>query len=340
MEDDIQQMPRQEPQENLKNVTYNYDWKYELVDQGRKFLWKAFKVCLVIGLLVSLMSFAPVWFIYTLLGAFAFAVPSYLMISSLFKVEYIVILVIEGRTLTPYYFPKKLFKTGEWEMSGTKKKYIARIEFAGSSKELDKIIEEIKKVDADIRAKIKVKEELENVIYHFIAMKKAGKKDLKRAYRIATGKQKQNFKKYDNLLKEFNEAKFKKEVLEHEISYLKHLKNDMVESLAFSGHDGGSVFLADSIDWENKRIVFSDVHMYSEIDYLTNRGIFEEMNEKVSNMFEEHSKMKNSFDSRVIEKVGKILNLILIDLKPGVSKYELDKVDKKIRIILMKKCLK
>jgi anion-transporting ArsA/GET3 family ATPase len=98
--------------------------------------------------------------------------------------------------------------------------------------------------------------------------------------------------------------------------------------ISFVGEDGGTVFLVDRIDWENKKIYFADVHMFSEVEFFVNANIFREMNEKVSSIYYEYSKLKNAFSCEVIRAVSKLINLYMKDLKPTVSDLEFKKLDK------------
>jgi hypothetical protein len=52
------------------------------------------------------------------------------------------------------------------------------------------------------------------------------------------------------------------------------------------------------------------------------------MNEKISNMYIEYSKLKNSFASEVTKMTSKVINIYMKDLKPEVSEFELDKLEK------------
>jgi len=320
----------EEVKKNVDNITYHYDWKYEAFISFKSFLWKAFRVLIVLALLYIILTVAPFWFFTMCLGAVIFFIPVYLFIKSFFKVDYLVFLHVdlEKRSITPYYFPKKLFTSGEWEIVGLKRKYISRVEFAGSIKELEKLFKEVREVEVQIKAKEKVMKDLEDVILYFKALKKITKKRFKKAFRNALGKEDINFKEYNKIVNQYIEAKKHYEEVKEEIEYLKSYKNELLESLSFMGEDGGVVFVVDKIDWENKKIIFSDVHMFSEIEFLTNANIFKEMNEKISNMYLEYSKLKNAFANEVIKTVSKLINLYMKDLKPEVSEFELDKLEK------------
>ena len=320
----------EEDKKNIDNITYQYDWKYEAFISLKSFLWRAFKVLIVLGILYIVLSIAPFWFFMMILGAVVFFIPVYVFIKSFFKVDYLVFLHLdlEKRSITPYYFPRKLFLSGEWEIVGLKKKYISRIEFAGSIKELEKLFKEVREIEAEIKAKEKVIDDLEKVIFYYKALKKVTKKSIKRAYKRAIGKDEINFKEYNKIVDEYVNSKEKCEDLKSEVCELKHYKNELLESLSFTGEDGGVVWVVDKIDWENKKIVFSDVHMFSEIEFLTNANVFKEMNEKISNMYIEYSKLKNSFASEVTKMTSKVINIYMKDLKPEVSEFELDKLEK------------
>ena len=108
---------------NIDNITYQYDWKYEAFVSFKSFLWKALKFLVVLGILYIVLSIAPFWFFMMILGAVVFFIPVYVFIKSFFKVDYLVFLHLdlEKRSITPYYFPRKLFLSGEWEIVGLKK---------------------------------------------------------------------------------------------------------------------------------------------------------------------------------------------------------------------------
>ncbi|AEH06354.1 ATP synthase subunit I [Methanothermococcus okinawensis] len=320
----------EEVKKNVDNITYQYDWKYEVFLSLKSFLLKFLKVAIVLIVLYYILKFAPFWLFSILLGSIIFFFPVYLFVKSFFKVDYLVFLHVdlEKRSITPYYFPKKLFLSGEWEIVGLKKKYISRIEFAGSIKELEKLFKEVRELEAEIKAKEKVVDDLEKVIFYYKALKKITKKRIKKAYRKAIGKEKTNYKEYNKIVDEYMSARERYEQLKDEINELKNYKNELLESLSFTGEDGGIVWLVDRIDWENKKIFFSDVHMFSEIEFLTNANVFKEMNEKISNMYVEYSKLKNAFASEVTKTVSKLINIYMKDLKPEVSEFELDKLEK------------
>jgi len=320
----------EEVKRNVDNITYQYDWKYEVFISLKSFLWKAFKVLIVLGILYIILSVAPFWFFMMVLGAVIFFIPTWMFVKSFFQVDYFVFLHVdlERRSITPYYFPKRLFTSGEWEIVGLKRKYISRIEFAGSIKELEKLLREVREIESEIEAKEKVMKDFEKVLFYFKALKKITKKRIKKAYRNAIGEKEINFKEYNKIVNEYINAREQYEQLKEEVQELKHYKNELLDSLSFVGEDGGVVWVVDKIDWENKKIIFSDVHMFSEIEFLTNANVFKEMNEKISNMYIEYSKLKNSFASEVTKMTSKVINIYMKDLKPEVSEFELDKLEK------------
>ncbi len=346
------------PDDNHVQEVYQMSVWYDIWLTIKKWTPRIVAIILIIVVLRYIILHAPTWFGSALIGFLIALVPSYFLVSQFFRVDYMVFLVpdLKNRTLTPYFFPTKLFKEGRWEIDGVKAPHKSlRLEIQDS--EIDQFLKEIKQTEAEIRKLEKEKHELEELLFDTMALEnsikkkeeqidkladeirelrrqinklyeqyeqetddekaEALKKKAKELEKQVKAKEKQMDKLYkivDKLREELEdkeEIKREIELLEDEIQDLIAKKNFLVQDLAWMGdEDDIKVFIADKIDFAERKIYLSPLHGYSDMELLLNGRLFDQMKGMLRDFVQEYAKLKASYNYEVYAKAAELLDKI------------------------------
>jgi len=342
---------------------YQYSVWYDIWLTIKKWAPRVLAAIVALYILRYVVMHAPTWLSMTVVG-FLIALPAgYFFVSRFFHVDYYVILDVdlEGRAITPYYFPVKLFLDGKWEIAGVKASFSEDIKFTGLDRDLDAINKELEEIDAEIQTLEKEKKEVLRLLAEAKRQKEQKKKEKERyeEYSLLKSKEEQLLARFDLLKKRLLEvndpiqqrkinkelaevereleqvqkelSKFprppdqvdetlieeitlsivelKKELadIEDEIAELRAEKNRILEQFAILSDDSMKIFVADEIDWQNKRIILAPIHGYSDLELILNGKRFKEFKEKVNKIFEEYAKMKVKYDQQALDKAIELI---------------------------------
>ena len=296
---------------NRQNV-YNYDWKWELMQNLKTALIWLLKVGAVLFVLIMLLKNAPFWLFSMVLGAMIFAVPAWVFVKSFFKVDYMIFIVadLEKKELTPYFIPAKLIKEGVWGIEGVKSKYKSMNNII-DDKEIEHIFKEMEKTDIKImnleNEKEKLKDELK---FKRVNRKKwnIGKVDkifLKLGLKnIAKAVNPDELEKYE---KSRIKLEMKIEELNYMIQDLRKEKNKLLMDVEWIGEYGDSVFIADKVDKKTKKIYLAPLHACSDLELQLNKHKFNELKTKLSSMIKEYATMKINYNDNVLMEAVNLL---------------------------------
>jgi len=337
---------------------YQYSVWYDIWLTIKKWAPRVLAVILALYILRYIVTHAPNWFASVLIGFIIALVPSYFLVSQFFRIDYMVFVVpdLKNRTLTPYFFPTKLFREGKWEIDGVKVPHKSlRLEIRDS--EIDEFLNEIKQIEAEIRQKEKEKEELEKQLYDTLALENNIKKkeehakkleeelrelrrqlnkkieeyehetddekarqlnnEIKKLEKKIEAKEEQIEKIYkaiDKLRAELDDKEAIRreiELLDEEIRDLIAEKNFKVEDLAWMGdEDDIKVFIADDIDFANRKIILSPLHGYSDMELLLNGKLFEQLKTMLRDFVQEYARLKANYNYEVYAKAAELLDRI------------------------------
>ncbi|MFA4719890.1 hypothetical protein [Pyrococcus kukulkanii] len=370
---------------------YQYSVWYDIWLTIKKWAPRVVAGIIALYILRYVVIHAPTWLSMTVIG-FIIALPiAYIFVSRFFSVDYYVVLDVdlERRTITPYYFPVKLFLDGKWEIAGIKASFSEDIKFSGLDSDLDAINDEIKKIDEELEELEKEKKEVLRLLAEAKRQKEQKKKEKERyeEYSLLKSKEEQLLARFDMLKKRLLEetnplqqrkinyelAKVEKEFeqiqkelskfphppeeisetlieeitlsivelkkelveIEDEIAELRAKKNRIFDQFSIISDDGMKIFVADEIDWQNKRIILAPIHGYSDLELILNKKRFKEFKEKVNKIFEEYAKMKVKYDQQALDKAIELIESLdfedeLIEDLLKQSKEEREKVDELI----------
>lgn len=337
---------------------YQYSVWYDIWLTLKKWVPRIVAAIIIIYILKYIITHAPNWFGSVILGFLIALVPSYFLVSQFFRIDYMVFLVpdLENRTITPYFFPTKLFREGKWEIDGVKAPHKSlRLEIRDS--EIDEFLKEIKQIEAEIRQREKEKEELEKQLYDTLALENSIKKkeeqvkkleeelrelrrqlhkkieeyehetddkkakkideEIKELERKIEAKEEQIEKLYkviDKLRAELDDKEaIRREIglLEEEIQDLIAEKNFKIEDLAWMGdEDDIKIFIADKIDFANRKIILSPLHGYSDMELLLNGKLFDQLKAMLRDFVQEYAKLKANYNYEVYAKAAELLDKI------------------------------
>lgn len=294
--------------------------------------WKWFKILVLGFIILKFVCFAPMLTLYTFVGAMFFAIPTYVIVKKFFPVPYYRVYTsdLDLKKFSAYDIPQALFKKGEWEFVGTPKKFSRYIEYEGDVAEINKIAANIQKIDVEIAEINKIIEEIKLKIVDFEGKRNFVKK-FKRAVKKTRGLEKPNFKNYATVKETYLENKEYYLDLKDELRDLKREKNELLESLSFEGEGAGVIYFADKIDWANKQVIFSDVHLLSDIDYLLDSEAFNKANAIASENYKNFVQLKKNQKMDVLSLTAKLVTQYMKDLDPTVSEQDVDILDKELK---------
>ena len=364
--------------DNEVQQVYHYSVWYDIWVTLKRWVPRILAVLVIIYLLKVIVTKAPAWVGFSLLG-FIIALPAgYVFVSRFFKVDYWVILDVnlEGRTLTPYFFPVKLFQSGKWVIEGVKAPFREEIEFSGLDSDLTAINKELEEIDADIRALEKEKKEVLELLSEAKRKKEQKKKEKEKyeQYALLKSKEEHLLARFDLLKKALLEtnnpvkqrkinrelaevekeleqvqkehSKFprppdridetlieeitlsivelKKELseIEDEIAELRAEKNRVLEQFAILSDDGMKIFVADEIDWREKKIVLSPLHGYSDLELAIDKERFKKLKEKVDELAKKYAKLSVEFQTKTYEELAELF--LELDDKDTLAKQALE----------------
>lgn len=347
--------------EDVQQV-YHYSVWYDVWVTLKRWAPRVLAVLVLIYVMKVVITKAPTWLGFTLIG-FLLALPGgYFFVSRFFRIDYWVVLDVdlEGRTITPYFFPVKLFQSGKWVIEGVKAPFREEIEFSGLDSDLTAINKELEEIDAKIRALEKERKEILELIAKAERDKKQRKKEKEEyeRYQLLKSKYDSLLKRYDRLKEQlFNEKnplklrklnyelknleeeieqtlaelrsfkhvpkeidekiieeiiisikELKAELLEidDEIAALKAEKNKILEQYAILSDDGMKIFVADEIDWREKKIVLSPLHGYSDLELAIDKERFKKLKEKVDELAKKYAKLSVEFQTKTYEELAEL----------------------------------
>lgn len=94
--------------------------------------------------------------------------------------------------------------------------------------------------------------------------------------------------------------------IDDEIASLKAQKNRILEQFAILSDDGMKIFVADNIDWKEKRIVLSPLHGYSDLELAIDKERFEKLKEKVDDLAKKYAKLSVEFQTKTYEELAEL----------------------------------
>ena len=296
---------------NRQNV-YNYDWKWELMQNLKTALIWLLKVGAVLFVLIMLLKNAPFWLFSMVLGAMIFAVPAWVFVKSFFKVDYMIFIVadLEKKELTPYFIPAKLIKEGVWGIEGVKSKYKSMNNII-DDKEIEHIFKEMEKTDIKIMNLENEKEKLKDEL-KFIRVNRK-KWNIGKVDKIFLKLGLKNIAKAVNPdeLEKYEKSRIKLEMKIEELNYmiqdLRKEKNRMLMDVEWIGEYGDSVFIADKVDKKTKKIYLAPLHACSDLELQLNKHKFNELKTKLSSMIKEYATMKINYNDNVLMEAVNLL---------------------------------
>ena len=296
---------------NRQNV-YNYDWKWELMQNLKTALIWLLKVGAVLFVLIMLLKNAPFWLFSMVLGAMIFAVPAWVFVKSFFKVDYMIFIVadLEKKELTPYFIPAKLIKEGVWGIEGVKSKYKSMNNII-DDKEIEHIFKEMEKTDIKIMNLENEKEKLKDEL-KFIRVNRK-KWNIGKVDKIFLKLGLKNIAKAVNPdeLEKYEKSRIKLEMKIEELNYmiqdLRKEKNRMLMDVEWIGEYGDSVFIADKVDKKTKKIYLAPLHACSDLELQLNKHKFNELKTKLSSMIKEYATMKINYNDNVLMETVNLL---------------------------------
>ena len=296
---------------NRQNV-YNYDWKWELMQNLKTALIWLLKVGAVLFVLIMLLKNAPFWLFSMVLGAMIFAVPAWVFVRSFFKVDYMIFVVadLEKKELTPYFIPSKLIKEGVWEIEGVKSKYKSMNNII-DDKEIEHIFKEMEKTDIKIMNLENEKEKLIDEL-KFIRVNRK-KWNIGKVDKIFLKLGLKNIAKAVNPdeLEKYEKSRIKLEMKIEELNYmiqdLRKEKNKLLMDVEWIGEYGDSVFIADKVDKKTKKIYLAPLHACSDLELQLNKHKFNELKTKLSSMIKEYATMKINYNDNVLMEAVNLL---------------------------------
>ena len=248
--------------------------------------------------------------------------PAYWIVKKFFRIDYYVFLHsdLEKRIITPYYIPKKLFTTGKWEIEGVKAGFKSMFdEFRDS--EVERILKEVEKIDKKIKEKEgRIKAYNDRILelqkkkeYFRIRVKKLDV--IPYDVSLEKGKIKNILKNTHNNVKDIvktikKHRKTKSEIsklyesigkLHDEIKDLKIEKNYILQDMAWEGEHGGLVYLADSIDKKERKVVLSPLHATSNLELQLNSKKFMELKKYIKDLTAKYAMMKINYEDKLHE---------------------------------------
>lgn len=347
--------------ENEVQQVYHYSVWYDIWVTLKRWVPRVLAVLVIIYLMKVVITKAPAWVGFSLLG-FLIALPAgYAFVSRFFKVDYWVVLDVnlEGRALTPYFFPVKLFQSGKWVIEGVKAPFREEIEFSGLDSDLTAINKELEEIDAEIQTLEKEKKEVLRLLAEAKRQKEQKKKEKEKyeQYSLLKSREEHLLARFDLLKKRLLEvdererrkigyelkqveeeleqvrkelSKFprppnrvdetlieeitlsivelKKELadIEDEIAELRAEKNRILEQFAILSDDGMKIFVADQIDWREKKIVLSPLHGYSDLELAIDKERFKKLKEKVDELAKKYAKLSVEFQTKTYEELAEL----------------------------------
>lgn len=296
---------------NRQNV-YNYDWKWELMQNLKTALIWLLKVGAVLFVLIMLLKNAPFWLFSMVLGAMIFAVPAWVFVKSFFKVDYMIFIVadLEKKELTPYFIPAKLIKEGVWGIEGVKSKYKSMNNII-DDKEIEHIFKEMEKTDIKIMNLENEKEKLKDEL-KFIRVNRK-KWNIGKVDKIFLKLGLKNIAKAVNPdeLEKYEKSRIKLEMKIEELNYmiqdLRKEKNKLLMDVEWIGEYGDSVFIADKVDKKTKKIYLAPLHACSDLELQLNKHKFNELKTKLSSMIKEYATMKINYNDNVLMEAVNLL---------------------------------
>ena len=297
--------------DNRQNV-YNYDWKWELMQNLKTALIWLLKVGAVLFVLIMLLKNAPFWLFSMVLGAMIFAVPAWVFVKSFFKVDYMIFIVadLEKKELTPYFIPAKLIKEGVWGIEGVKSKYKSMNNII-DDKEIEHIFKEMEKTDIKIMNLENEKEKLKDEL-KFIRVNRK-KWNIGKVDKIFLKLGLKNIAKAVNPdeLEKYEKSRIKLEMKIEELNYmiqdLRKEKNKLLMDVEWIGEYGDSVFIADKVDKKTKKIYLAPLHACSDLELQLNKHKFNELKTKLSSMIKEYATMKINYNDNVLMEAVNLL---------------------------------
>ena len=348
--------------ENEVQQVYHYSVWYDIWITLKRWVPRVLAVLVIIYLLKVIITKAPTWVGFTLLG-FLLALPGgYFFVSRFFRVDYWVVLDVdlEGRAITPYFFPVKLFQSGKWVIEGVKAPFQEEIEFSGLDSDLTAINKELEAVDAEIQALEKEKKEVLRLLAEAKRKKEQKKKEKEKyeQYELLKSREEHLLARFDLLKKRLLDVRdehemrkisyelkqvedeleqvrkelskfprppdqvdetlieeitlsiveLKKELadIEDEIAELRAEKNRILEQFAILSDDGMKIFVADRIDWREKKIVLSPLHGYSDLELAIDKERFAKLKEKVDELAKKYAKLSVEFQTKTYEELAEL----------------------------------
>ena len=297
--------------DNRQNV-YNYDWKWEIIQNAKTAIIWLLKVGAVLFVLIMLLKNAPFWLFSMVLGAMIFAVPAWVFVKSFFKVDYMIFIVadLEKKELTPYFIPAKLIKEGVWGIEGVKSKYKSMNNII-DDKEIEHIFKEMEKTDIKIMNLENEKEKLKDEL-KFIRVNRK-KWNIGKVDKIFLKLGLKNIAKAVNPdeLEKYEKSRIKLEMKIEELNYmiqdLRKEKNRMLMDVEWIGEYGDSVFIADKVDKKTKKIYLAPLHACSDLELQLNKHKFNELKTKLSSMIKEYATMKINYNDNVLMEAVNLL---------------------------------
>jgi len=104
-------------------------------------------------------------------------------------------------------------------------------------------------------------------------------------------------------------VELKKELAEidEELADLRAEKNRIFDQFSIISDDGLKIFVADEINWKEKKIILAPIHGYSDLELVLNGKRFKEFKEKVNKIFEEYATMKVKYDQQALDKAIELI---------------------------------
>lgn len=92
-----------------------------------------------------------------------------------------------------------------------------------------------------------------------------------------------------------------------EIADLKYQKNRIFDQFSIISDDGLKIFVADEINWKEKKIILAPIHGYSDLELILNGKRFKEFKGQVNKMMVEYAKMKAKYDQEALDRAIELL---------------------------------
>ena len=295
---------------------------YDVWAMLKKWVPRLVLAFIILKIIIWMLKKDPLYVGMNIVGFLIALPPAYWIVRKFFRIDYYVFLHsdMEKRIITPYYIPKKLFAEGKWEIEGVKAGFKSMFdEFRDS--EVERIIKEVGKLDKKIKEKegkikayndrildlegkkeyFRIKINKLDVIPYDVVLEKGKIKNMLKNTHNNVKNIAKTIKKHRKTKSEISKLYEHIEKTRDEIKDLKAEKNYILQDLAWEGEHGGLVYLADSIDRKEKKVVLSPLHSTSNIELQINHKKFTELKTYIRDLTSKYAKMKIDYEDKVYD---------------------------------------